>query len=350
MRHLFLYTILIVFTSCGGGKIQEKPSKDQLVKVVPVIEEGTNKTNIATGVSIPQKEVQLSFRVSGPLKYFDLEEGQHVKKGEVLGIIDPRDYKIDLQKAKSSFQLTKAAKERAEKLFQKSNISEQAYDKAILDFEQASSNLEFAENALKDTKLRAPFTGRIKKLSIEKGEHVTASKTVITLQDFENTRVRCTVPEEIVRHVKELDKVAVVFDSNPNKKYWAKVIEVLHDTEQLNYAYPMLLEVQDVDEQFLAGMTAEVYFNFNNQGEASVILPSNAVMGEANGEHFVWSVSPKNHKIHKVNVQLLHLKNDSKVEVKMLGNAEWVVATGGTLLVEGQKVRANIGNSTITKN
>ncbi|WP_044205771.1 efflux RND transporter periplasmic adaptor subunit [Flammeovirga sp. OC4] len=350
MRHLFLYTILIVFTSCGREKVQENTTKDQLVKVVQVQEEGANKTNIATGVSIPQKEVQLSFRVSGPLKGFDLEEGQRVQKGQILGIIDPRDYKIELQKAKSTFQLTKAAKDRAEKLFQKNNISEQAYDKAILDFEQASSNLEFAENALADTKLRAPFTGRVKKLSIEKGEHVTASKTVITLQDFENTRVRCTVPEEVVMKVKELDKIEVVFDSKPNKKYWAKVIEVLHDTEQLNYAYPMLLEVQEVDELFLAGMTAEVYFNFNSSEASTVTLPSSAVIGEANGDYFVWAVSPQNNTLKKVNVELLQLKNDSKVEVKMQGNADFVVATGGSLLVENQKVRANFGNSLMTKN
>ncbi|NME68615.1 efflux RND transporter periplasmic adaptor subunit [Flammeovirga aprica] len=350
MRHLFLYTILIVFTSCGGEKTQDKQTKDQLVKVVQVKEEGASHSNIATGVSIPQKEVQLSFRVSGPLKTFNLEEGQRVQKGQVLGVIDQRDYKIDLQKAESAFHLAEAAKVRAEKLFKKNNIAEQVYDKAILDFEQASSNLEMAENALKDTKLFAPFTGRVKKLSIEKGEHVTASKTVITLQDFEKTRVRCTVPEEIVKQVNELDKVEIVFDSNPNKKYWAKVIEVLHDTEQLNYAYPMLLEVQHADGQFLAGMTVEVYFNFKNKGETTVILPTNAVMGEANGENFVWSVSPKNKTLHKVNVQLLHLKDDSKVEVKMLGNAEWVVATGGSLLVEGQKVRANIENAMITKN
>lgn len=349
-HHLSILIFTLILFSCEKKEEKTTESKAQLVKIVEVQQENRNTTKVSTGISIPQKEVQLSFRVSGPLKFFKLEEGQKVVKGQTLGIIDQRDYKIELHKAKSTYQLANTAKDRAEKLFERKNISEQVYDKTIQEYEQAKSNLKIAENALKDTKLIAPFSGHIKQLKTEKGEHVAASQTVVILQNFAHTRIRCTVPEEVVLKANKLKRVSVVFDSKPNKLYSAKVIEVLHDTEQLNNAYPMLLEIQEQDQQLIAGMTAEVYLNFESQDNDTVLLPSNAVMGSANGEQFVWGVNIENQTLKKVNVKVQGLQNDSNMEVLLLGNTDWVVAAGGSLLVEGQKIRASINGTMITKN
>lgn len=350
MRHLSLLLIVTFLFSCGKKTVENKEEKAQLVKVFQVREGLNNNQKIATGVSIPQKEVQMSFRVSGPLVKFDLDEGQKVVKGQVLGQIDQRDFIIELRKAKAAYNLTKTTKERAVRLFQNKNISEQAYDKAILDYEQASSNLNLAENALKDTKLIAPFTGRIKQLKTEIGEHVSASQTVIVLQDFTRTRVRCTVPEELVYEAKNQDRVSVVFDSKSDKRYWAKVIEVLHDTEQLNYAYPMLLEVESPNETLIAGMTAEVYFQIEEENNETTLLPTSAIIGDASGERFVWGVEKNTQQLKKVRVQMKSLKNDNVIEVKMLDKSDWIVATGGVFLNEGQKVRAQIEDTMISKN
>ncbi|NLR94096.1 efflux RND transporter periplasmic adaptor subunit [Flammeovirga agarivorans] len=342
--------MITFLVGCTSKKEEEQNKKPQLVKVVQLNESNQYKTKIVTGVSAPNKEVNLSFRVSGPLSKFTLEEGQYIRKGDFIGQIDQRDFQLAVQKAEASFQMAKLEKKRAKKLFLSNNISKQHYDQAILNFETAKVNLNNAENALKDTRLVSPFSGYVKTTSVEQGEHVRASQRIITLQDFSKVRVLCNVPEEMVLNKEQIDHIQVVFDGMPKKTFQAKIIEISNDTENINYAYPMILEVDNHETSLLSGMTAELYFNLTTINFNTAILPTNAVMASPNGQRFVWGVHPDHQTLSPVQVKIEKLLNDNKMMVQIEEPADFIVSAGATFLSDGQKVRTIQDNSIITAN
>ncbi|MBB6460233.1 efflux RND transporter periplasmic adaptor subunit [Flammeovirga kamogawensis] len=350
MRLSNFIILSIFFISCSTKNKVETEHKDQLVKIVQVDAGNSSDIKIVTGVTSPNKEVNMSFRVSGPLVNFNLEEGQKVIKGEFLGAIDTRDFKLALQKAEANYRLAKTENERASRLHKSNNVSLQVLDKAKLAFEEAQTNLTTAKNALNDTKLFAPFTGYIKSVHTEKGEHVNATQRILVLQDFSKVKVKCNVPEAIVLNAKNIDRIHVVFDSKPTQRFSAEVLEILHDTEGINYAYPMILELNQENEDIIAGMTADIYLTLSTTKSTTSLLPTNAVMGKPNGDSFVWGIHPETQTLKKVPVSIKGLKNDDKFIVEIQDDIEWVVATGGTYLVEGQKVRVKLDNTIVSLN
>jgi len=127
-----------------------------------------------------------------------LEAGEIIPKGEILFIIDPRDYMIvrntsrdRLKILKRSQELAKKEYERVRILYEKNKIVTQAgieaAEKAMLSAADLTSQiaqaLETAETNLERCEVRAPFNARIKSVSLERGQYVTPGQNIITLAD-----------------------------------------------------------------------------------------------------------------------------------------------------------------------
>ncbi|WP_338238909.1 efflux RND transporter periplasmic adaptor subunit [Persicobacter diffluens] len=335
---LYWWPVLLLMAACSSKENETQNQKAALVKAIKVqsVQEGSK--HIYTGISAPNKEVALSFRVSGPLSAFNLEEGQYLKKGAFMGQIDPRDFKINLNKAEASFEQRKADRDRAERLHGKNNISQQQYDLAIAQFQNAEAELNNAKNALRDTRISAPFSGFVKTVDVEKGEHVAASQQVVTFLDFSKLKVRCSIPEALALNQDQIEKVTVSFEGLPEKAFDARIKEIGRDPDHIRFAYPMILEIDQPEKGLIGGMPAEVSVYLKEGDANGIMLPSTALMGRPNGEIYVWGV--KNGHLEKVQVEVKNLANNDWVNVLPASqDSEWIVSAGGTYLHEGQEVR-----------
>ncbi|BDD01157.1 efflux RND transporter periplasmic adaptor subunit [Persicobacter psychrovividus] len=340
MKFLMGCAAALLMVSCSSKADHTKTATPQVVKALRFGQQPTEERQVYTGVSIPHKSVELSFRVSGPLVGFDLEEGQYVSKGAFLGQIDTRDFKTALRKAEANFNQYKAAWERAERLFQKNNVSQQQYDLARAQFQTASANLKEAEYALKDTRLLAPFSGYVKTVNVEKGQHVNARQTVITFLDLSKVKVRCAIPESLAMNPSEIEQVEVRFEGFEAHPFQATIKEIGRDADHLKYAYPMILEIDRPDASLIGGMAAEVEVYLHAPKDAGVLLPSTAVLGHPNGEQFFWGVKDLQGPLVKVPVKLGAMKNNDWLTVyPEESDCEWAVSAGGIYLHAGQIVR-----------
>jgi len=127
-----------------------------------------------------------------------LEAGEMIPKGEILFEIDPRDYvtlcktsRDRLEILKRSQELAKKEYERMQVLFERDNVVSQASvdtaEKVMLSAADLTSQiaqvLEQAETDLARCKVRAPFSARVKSVSLEKSQYVTPGQNVVTLAD-----------------------------------------------------------------------------------------------------------------------------------------------------------------------
>ncbi|WP_232310686.1 MULTISPECIES: efflux RND transporter periplasmic adaptor subunit [Thalassospira] len=147
------------------------------------------------------EEVQLRPQVSGAIVEIRFEDGQQVKKGDILAVIDPRSYqaavdeaRAELAAARQNLSLAAKEKERAEKLVSNGTVSKRVYDERLSAYQVAQSDvsrtkakLELAEIELDHAYVKAPIDGRVSRVELTVGNQVNAGANAPVLTTIVST-------------------------------------------------------------------------------------------------------------------------------------------------------------------
>jgi membrane fusion protein (multidrug efflux system) len=170
-----------------------------------------------SGSLIGAEEAQVAAGAAGKVVATFVERGSLVKKGALLARLDSRAVGAQAAQAAADVDTAKAQAAQAqldcgrvERLNEKGAVSKADYDKARTQCQTAKYSVESAEarktltaEALRDTEIRAPFSGEIVERAVTAGEYVRADSRVVTLVNTDSLRVEITVPEADVALVKQ---------------------------------------------------------------------------------------------------------------------------------------------------
>ena len=231
------------------------------------------ETVTASGKIYPETEVKIAPEVSGEITLLNIQEGDSVKKGDVLVKINPNIYNSMVNQAEASVEQTKASanntKEmmaqaqsqydlalatynRNKKLYDQKVISQLEFEQGEATFKSAKATLDAArastsggkysiqgavaglsqaqENLLKTT-IIAPTSGIISELNVKKGERVVgtaqmAGTEMLTIADMSRIEVRVDVSETDISKVKNGDTTIIEADAYRNRKFKGIVSKV----------------------------------------------------------------------------------------------------------------------------
>lgn len=248
--------------------------------------ENPNELTLYGNIEI--RQVDMSFQVSGQIAKMYKEEGDKVHKGELLAILDDKDYKVNLEKATAETAKTLAIKTDAEDKFKRNaplaednTISKQDYDtllntknKANADFQAAAAQKNFAKNQLDYTKIYAPDDGIILVRVQEEGATVNKGQIVYSISKTKPVWIRAFVNETDLGNIKYGMNVKVYTDSiNPQtgkkREYNGKigfispVAEFTPKTVQstdlrTSLVYRIRVYIDDIDDYLRQGMPTTI--------------------------------------------------------------------------------------------
>ena len=348
-----------VLSGCSGSGAngtQSEIVQGRPVKVMEVTAADSREVRSFPGVVKAVRDIDLAFRVGGPLVSYDINVGQQVKKGDVIARIDPRDFDLRVRKLTADLKAARARLADAEKNFERqknllveSAASQSQYDKTKLLMETTRAGIESlmtdlagAKNALADTRLTAPFDGVINRKYTENHETVAPGIPVISLLDVSAIEVSTAVPEDIVIQKSGFSEVYCSLDAYPDRKLDATLKEIGRQTDSANQSYPMRVTL-DVPENMSIdpGMAAMVYLVMRNGGMADdgFYLPTAAVFADTDGGSCVWRIDPLSLQTKKVRVKTGELKGDRILVVSGLAPGDRLITAGARFLMEGQKIR-----------
>ena len=192
---LFVGVLLIA----GCSKKQEEAVPDVVRPVKTMVGAGGGSTAYTfPGTVKAIQQVDLSFRVAGPLVKFPVQEGDEVKKGQLLAMIDQRDFKIALSKAEAELKKAEEDFKRSDTLYKSNAVSKADLDAKKSNFDVSKATYEKTKADFADTAMKAPFSGRIGKTFVENFQEVRAKESILSLIDLSKIEILIDISENII--------------------------------------------------------------------------------------------------------------------------------------------------------
>ena len=289
----------------------------------------------------------LAFKMMGPLVAMNVDEGQRVKKGEVVAELEQTDYKLDLEAKRASYQNALSQLERAEILLTKNAVSIQEYESTKTAYTNAKSAYELAENVLEDTKLRAPFDGFIQKCFVENYQRVQPGEKVVRLINPTRIQIEFNIPETNIQYFTSLNELYVEFDTYKGKLFKARVKEYVEASPD-GSGVPVFLAIDDPafnlnDYKIAVGFSCRVIVRIQNHEQPlGVGVPLSAIVYNNKLKQkvvFVYDEELGQVRQCPVHAHGLIVGRDEVIVEGSLKTGDKVVFAGATKLVDGQQVR-----------
>ena len=335
--------ILVVLLTASLFGCKNSPKEQvEIVQPVKVFEVGNNASGssvkVFTGLVKESREVKLAFQIPGPLVSLNVDQGQFVKKGDLVASINERDYLVQLEAANAQFENAKLQAERYTALYEKKSTSKSVYDQIQAAFKLAKAQKEAAENALNDTKIYAPFSGYVQAMYAENFEKVGAGQPIVSLLDLNNLEIAVSLSENDFLQNKSFTGYTAKFESFPGVSFDLKLIDIEQKPNGDNF-FRMRLKVDRQGYQVVPGMVASIETKLATDNDTMCKVPVESVFNKK-GKSYVWIYDKANKCVKGKAVSLKDFDSNGMINIESgVANGDLIVSAGVHSLREGQKVK-----------
>lgn len=352
---LTVLAFLLAFSLSGTAMAKDKQKRRE--RVVPVevfkaITEDIIYTEETTGTLLAGVDVDVRSEIDGIVQGLFFEEGDRVKKGDLLVTMDDSEYRYKelenegkVLKAKADLSLALKTFDRMKNLYKEGVISGQDYDIAEAEVElkeasmkSAQAILSFAKDELNDTRIHAPITGIVSEKFIDVGEYVTEGSTdLLNLIDIDPIKLEFTVPAKYFSYVKVGQEVSVSVEAYPDEEFTGSVYYINPKIAIDTRRFKCYARIQNPDSRLSPGFFVLTKLPVATHLNA-VVIPEEALLSEE-GVRYCFRVED-GLAVRTVVVPGMRLKDGMVEIVKGLKAGDSVVVRGQYVLSGGEKVDA----------
>ena len=318
----------------------------------------------ANGYVVAQQKASVASKGTGRLVYLGVEEGDKVKKGQIIARLEDTDVKAALEKTQADLMLARAdhddarlAVERQRTLYASGLTSkaeldgaEARYLRVQASIKSAEAAISGAEVAVENTRIRAPFDGTVLTKDADVGEVVapfassaSSRGAVVTIADMSSLEVEADVSESNITRVSAGQPCEIVLDAYPEKRYAGYVHKIVPTADRAKATVLTKVRFRERDARVLPEMSAKVSFLSKEIDSGQANAPPKLTVPEAsivtrNGRSVVFILQGETVKETAVRTGD-RLGNRMEV-LEGLQQGDLVVVRPGSDLSDGTKVKA----------
>jgi multidrug efflux pump subunit AcrA (membrane-fusion protein) len=394
LRTLFVAVFILSLSGCArqSASADRAPPDPIAIRVArPKHVRVPAEVAVSGTVETPSSPTSVGFLVSGKVIRVGPREGDFVKAGEVLAVIDPLDYQFAVEAAIAQTALARAQNEKAsvsarpevveqalanlsqaedefrrmKTLFEKKSLApndfkkyETAYTNAQQQYAQAKDGaqredkaaakaaLEQAEAAeriarkrLSDSTLLAPISGFVSKRSIEEGAMASPGAPVFTIVELDPMEIQVGVPETDVRLVHRGQQTILTASARPGVTFSGKVRLVNVSAEPQTRTYMVRITVPNPKRALLVGMIAEARI-LGSETLDVLTLPGQSLVRDPQGAPQVFAYFPNEKRVFARRVTAGGVMGKDVEITDGVKDSDWIVVAGQQLVREGSVVSA----------
>ncbi len=240
-----------------------------------------NAVLTANGYVVAQKKAAVASKGTGRLVYLGVEEGDVVRKGEIIARLEDSDVLATLDRMRADLAVAKADANdasrtlaRTKQLFDRGLVSQADLDAAQATDDRVHASIISAEAAVKEaevaveaTRIRAPFDGTVLTKDADIGEVMApfaaaanSRGAVVTMADMSSLQVEADVSESNIMRVSVGQPCEIVLDAYPSKTYRGIVHKIVPTADRSKATVLTKIAFLKKDNQVLPEMSAKVTF------------------------------------------------------------------------------------------
>lgn len=256
----------------------------------------------ATGYVVAQRQAAVASKATGRLEFLGVEEGDRVKKGELIGRLENDDMKAALDMAKAQLSQARADSleaalnyNRQQELMKTGSTTEDILEASqarylgtVANVEYAQASVAAANVALENTYIRAPFDGTVLTKYADVGEIVapmassaSSRGALVDLADMGSLEVEADVSESNIQKVKVGQRCEIILDAYPDKRYQGRVKKIVPTADRSRATVMVKVSIDEVDDYVLPEMSARINFFHAIPVPLPQVVPSTATVPNA---------------------------------------------------------------------
>lgn len=276
----------------------------------------------------------------GTLVALNVKAGQRVSKGQILGRVDDAGLSQQVASLENQYALAKTTFERQKNLWNQKIGSEIQYLQAQTQMISAQRAVAQIKAQLAKTVIRAPFTGTIDEVFVEKGQVVAPSaQGLMRIVNLSNMYVSTSVPETYIGKLKVGTNVDVIL-SSLGKTYKGKVRQVGNFVNPSNRSFGIEVSVPNPENLLRPNQVANLKI-IDYVSKGAIVVPTNVIQEDGEKNKYVYIVTNVKGKtgIAKKAIVKLGQSSDNVTEILSgVSDNDIIVTEGANAVSEGMKL------------
>lgn len=284
MRRLIIWAIVIALVAAGAFVLKNwlNPGVEvQLVSATLTSPAQADAVLTASGYVVARRKAAVASKGTGTLVYLAVEEGDRVKKGQIIARLDDSDVVATLRRSRENLRVAEADLEDAKKDYERKRsviakraISQADYDAAEARYKRVVASIEAAkfavreaEVAVENTRIIAPFDGTVLKKNADVGEIVaplagaaSSKAAVVTIADMSSLEVEADVSEANITRVSAEQNCEIALDAYPQQRYPGFVNNIVPTADRAKATVLVKIKFKRYDQRVLPEMSAKITF------------------------------------------------------------------------------------------
>ncbi|MFP4039792.1 MAG: efflux RND transporter periplasmic adaptor subunit [Desulfosudaceae bacterium] len=235
----------------------------------------------------PWSDLDVLAQVSDIILEQKVSEGETVKKGQTLAVVDSRKYENAFESARASLRSSKATLSRISRLRQRNLASQSDLDSITATVEKERAALETAALDLERCQIKAPVDGTVNRIYVDPGQVVEAGQRVAQILQLDPVKVTAGIPESDVSAVRRLNTFTVIVDALDGRTFTGTRHFLSSTAAETARLYDLEIRVDNPDGEILPDMFARVDIVKQTVPEA-LVVPLYAVTATSDDKYIVY--------------------------------------------------------------
>lgn len=317
--------------------------EEALAPLPPVVVETAAVERVASardlrmsGTIEAERTTSLSFAVPGTVETVLVDDGETIRRGQVLARLTPVSYDSALGIALAQAERAEDVSRRLEPMHRNKTVPEVKWVEAQTSLEAAQHAVEIARKNLADTVLRAPEDGVVARRLIEPGATVAPGVPAFHVVQTRVVRAIAPVPENQIRQIR-VGQPARVAVAALGREFAGEVYEIGVLADPLTRTYPVKITLDNGDGTLKVGMVVDAYLALPGDA-AALAVPREAVRIDEKGAACLFVVGADD-KVERRHVEIIGFVGERTALAGGVAEGERVVVSGTPMLADGATVR-----------
>lgn len=277
----------------------------------------------------------------GEILSIKVEEGQPVKKGQILVAVDTEIIRKSIDEVKVQIRLAEDVFEKQEKLWKQNIGSEMDYLRAKNNLESLNQKLETLNTQVRKSNVTAPFSGTIDEIMVKNGQLVSPGVATMRIVNLDNVYLKADVPEGYIKTIGKGTSVNVKFPSI-DLDVETQINETGRFINPANRTFVARVNLENSDNKLYPNLLGMLEIK-DYENDSALVVPARLIQENAQGESFIFVVNQENEGDYSVlrYIEVGMTYNGVTEVTKGLNEGDLIIDKGSRNVSDNQLIRVS---------